>query len=62
MSSVDDIQAQLAELKARKEAAQWEEDRLVAELQVKARLEAERLEREEAERRRLEEARLVEEI
>ena len=62
MSSVDDIQAQLAELKARKEAAQREEDRLVAELQVKARLEAEQLEREEAEKRRLEEVRLAEEI
>ena len=61
MSSTNDIQAQLAELKARKQAAQEEEDRLMAELQRQARLAAEQREREEAERRRAEEERVEEE-
>jgi hypothetical protein len=58
MDSTTDIHAQLAELKARKQAAQEEEDRLMAELQRQARLVSEQREREEAERRRAEEERL----
>ena len=46
MSSANEIQAQLAALKAQREAAQVEEDRLLAELQRQARLEAEQRERE----------------
>ena len=57
MSSATKIQAQLAALKAQREAAQAE-DRLLAELQQQARLEAEQREREEVERRRAEEERL----
>ena len=58
MSSTNDIQAQLAELKTRKQAAQEEEDCLMAELQRQARIAVEQREREEAERRRAEEERL----